>query len=77
MASFKVPSLPPYLPAELLAEIDASVRRFEEQCGLYLAFIKSSGHIENYRNEVTAMVTKAYEYGMRRQPADHDVIGGS
>jgi hypothetical protein len=53
----------PNVPAELQPEIDASVRRFEEQCGAYLVFVKMNGWLESYRAEVTSMVMKGYDAG--------------
>jgi hypothetical protein len=63
MASFKVPAPVREVPAELKPEIDASVRRFEEQWGLMLAYAKANGYIDNYRAEVTIMVMKGYDLG--------------
>ena len=73
MASFKVPPTLQELPAELKPEIDASVRRFEEQWGLMLAYAKSSGYIDNYRKEVTAVASKAYRLGWHI--GGHDASG--
>jgi hypothetical protein len=51
------------LPVELQKELDASVRRFEEQCGAMLVFARMNGWLEKYRAEVTAMVEKGYHAG--------------
>jgi hypothetical protein len=65
MASFNPPPHDPgpAFPPEAQAEIDASVRRFEEQWGLLLSFAKSNGHIENYRKEVTTLGRRLYNLG--------------
>lgn len=62
MATFNLPRQSD-IPSDLQAEIDASVRRFEEQWGLMLAYAKANGYIENYRTELTARVTSAYNAG--------------
>lgn len=58
----------PPVPAQLQPEIDASVRRFEEQCGPMLVFAKMNGWLEKYRTEVTAMVLKGYAAGQLAGP---------
>lgn len=65
MASFKVPPTLQELPAELKPEIDASIRRFEEQWGLMLAYAKANGYIDNYRAELTTMMRKSTISGGR------------
>ena len=65
MASFKVPPTLQELPAELKPEIDASIRRFEEQWGLMLAYAKANGYIDNYRAELTTMMRKSYDLGWK------------
>ena len=60
----ELPLPPPMdLPAAVLAEIDASVARFEkrwENFGLiFVNMAKSQGWIEDYRREVTELVKKA------------------
>lgn len=60
------PTLPPSfgLPPELKAEIEASVKRFEEKCGAFLMIAKANGYIDHYRKEITAVVVKAYNHGI-------------
>jgi hypothetical protein len=52
------------LPDELRAEIDQSVRTFEEQWGAMKALAKANGWLEKYRIEITARVSSAYRKGL-------------
>ena len=56
------------VPAELQPEIDASVRRFEDQLGGMFVLAKMNGWLEKYRLEVTEMVMKGYDAGKRDLP---------
>lgn len=51
------------LPEELTKLIDESVRHFEDQWGMMLAYAKKHGWLEKYRKEITEVVRKAYAEG--------------
>jgi hypothetical protein len=61
MAAFEIPESTPEVPAELQTEIDASVRRFEEELGGMFVLAKMNGWLEKYRKEVTALALKSYQ----------------
>jgi hypothetical protein len=63
MSAFEIPDPAPEVPAELQTEIDASVRRFEEELGGMFVLAKMNGWLEKYRKEVTALSLKSYQMG--------------
>ena len=56
------------IPQELKDEIEASVKRFEEQWGPMKAFAKSQGYFDNYRKEISSLVLIAYGKGLTGFP---------
>jgi hypothetical protein len=51
------------LPEELKALIDESCKRFEDQWGAMKAIAKANGWFDNYRKEITGLVSTAYHKG--------------
>ena len=61
---FPIP-LPEPLPEALQKRVDESVKRFEEQCGLFLNLAKVNGWLTKYREEVTQVAREAFQMGGR------------
>ena len=64
MPAFNIPAPEPDpLPPSLQAEIDTSVRHFEEELGGMFVLAKMNGWLSKYRDEITARVRSAYLAG--------------